>query len=83
MNDAAINQIHHGMRAEDMLSQLDRETPNYRRKVHTIGKTRSVYGSLKSGDHPGVVACWTDTMLNTNHLQGQNQKNGVASPEKR
>jgi hypothetical protein len=27
MNDAAINQIHHGMRLEDILSQLDRETP--------------------------------------------------------
>ena len=40
MKDAATNQIHHGMRAEDMLSYLfDPGDAHYNRhNVHTIGK---------------------------------------------
>jgi hypothetical protein len=39
MKDAATNQIHHGMRAEDMLSHLfDPGNAHYRHNVHTIGK---------------------------------------------
>ena len=42
MKDAATNQIHHGMREEDMLSCAAREKLNYRHNVLGIGKNDSV-----------------------------------------